>query len=51
MISNYFGDRDLGNQVSENGVNFVEIGPGRQLKAMLKRIDKIAYKKCENITV
>lgn len=29
--------------------DFVEIGPGRQLKTMLKRINKTAYKDCMNI--
>ena len=29
--------------------DFVEIGPGKQLKTMLKRINKIAYKDCMNI--
>ena len=33
-----FGERD-----------FVEIGPGKQLKTMLKRINKTAYKDCMNI--
>ena len=31
------------------GVQFCEVGPGRQLKAMLRRIDQTAYKQCVNI--
>lgn len=30
-------------------IRFYEIGPGKQLKAMLRRIDKDAYKHCVNI--
>ena len=30
----------------EGGVVFVDVGPKRQLKAMLKRIDKAAYGRC-----
>ena len=32
-------------------VKFLEVGPGRQLKSMLRRIDKDAYRSCDNITV
>ena len=35
----------------DGGLNFVEIGPGRQLRAMLKRIDKEAFKKSTNFEV
>ena len=31
------------------GIQFCEIGPGKQLKAMLRRIDREAYKQCINI--
>lgn len=30
---------------------FVELGPGKQLKAMLKRIDREAFKRCLNLEV
>ena len=33
------------------GVHFMEIGPGKQLKAMLRRIDKEGFKHCLNIEV
>ena len=45
------GDRDgeeKGKVDVDGGLTFVEIGPGRQLRAMLKRIDKEAYKRCIN---
>ena len=45
------GDRDgeeKGRVAGDGGLTFVEIGPGRQLRAMLKRIDKEAYKRCIN---
>ena len=32
----------------EREVRFMEVGPGRQLRAMLKRIDKEAFKACIN---
>ena len=32
----------------EGELTFVEVGPGRQLRAMLKRIDKEAFRKCVN---
>lgn len=32
-------------------LTFVELGPGRQLKAMLKRIDKDAFKRCISVEV
>ena len=32
-------------------VRFMEVGPGRQLKGMLKRINKSAYQQCNNLTV
>ena len=32
-------------------VQFVQLGPGEQLKAMLRRIDKDAYKQCQAISV
>ena len=32
----------------EREVRFVEVGPGRQLRSMLKRIDNNAFKKCIN---
>ncbi len=35
----------------DNGVKILEVGPGRQLKGMLKRISRTAYRQCENITV
>ena len=35
-------------QGKEREVCFMEVGPGRQLRAMLKRIDKEAFKKCMN---
>ena len=38
------------NMTQDNpSIRFCEIGPGRQLKAMLRRIDKNAYKHCVNI--
>ena len=33
------------------GVQFVELGPGKQLKAMLRRIDRNAYKQCLTVMV
>lgn len=35
----------------ERGLRFIEVGPGRQLRSMLKRISRDAYKSCENISV
>ena len=32
-------------------VQFFQLGPGEQLKAMLRRIDKDAYKQCQAISV
>lgn len=32
-----------------SNIQFCEVGPGKQLKAMLRRIDKDAYKQCLNI--
>lgn len=32
-------------------VTFVEVGPGKQLKAMLKRIDRDSYSTCHSVTV
>lgn len=37
-----------GQNEGEGDLKFLEIGPGRQLRAMLKRIDKNAYKKSAN---
>ncbi len=34
---------------SPHGITFVELGPGHQLKAMLKRIDKDAFQRCISI--
>ena len=42
----------LRNMIADNpDIRFYEIGPGKQLKAMLRRIDKDAYKQCINIEV
>lgn len=41
-------ERERGGRVGEGGLKFVEIGPGRQMRAMLKRIDKDAFKNCVN---
>lgn len=46
MISNYL--RTAGN-AAEN--EFLEIGLGRQLKGILRRIDRAAYKRCHNLSV
>ena len=42
------GGRRDGEDEGEGDLRFLEIGPGRQLRAMLKRIDKDAYKKSAN---
>ncbi len=36
---------------SPPGITFVELGPGHQLKVMLKRIDKDAFKQCVSVEV
>ena len=46
------GKRERGEgEEKESEVYFMEVGPGRQLRAMLKRIDKEAFKKCINFEV
>ena len=46
MISSHFKDGD------KDGTKlFLEVGPGKQLKSMMKRIDRRAYRSCDNITV
>lgn len=41
--------REEGREEDDEGeVKFVEVGPGRQLRSMLKRIDSDAFKKCIN---
>lgn len=32
-------------------VKFLEVGPGRQLKTILKRIDRTAFRSCQNLTL
>ncbi len=32
-------------------MKFIEVGPGKQLKGMLKRIDKAAFRNCNTVTV
>lgn len=47
MIKNYFRN----NHKDKSEMRFVEIGPGKQLKGILKRIDRTVYRKCDSVTV
>ena len=42
------GERDGEGEEDGREVQFVEVGPGRQLRSMLKRINSDAFKKCIN---
>lgn len=53
-VSHMIWDHLTARREEEEGdleVRVLEVGPGRQLKAMLRRIDKDAYRKCDSLTV
>lgn len=50
MIANHFRTKEVGDKLKTD-MKFLEIGPGKQLRGMLKRIDRTAYRMSNSLTV